>query len=506
MRRNRAKLAVSALGLALAALPVGAAGAGEAERIAYLPGASPAAGSADQYDRVTMAEAVTLADIWLEQTRQYAHIPALSVAVVDGNRAQWSKGYGTLDAKGRRPATADTIYSVCSISKLFTAVAFMQQWEAGKMRLDEPVTTYLPWARLAPDGRDSVPVTMRTLLTHSAGLPREAAFPYWTGPDFPFPSAGEIRERIASQAPLYPASRTFQYSNLGFTLIGEAVAAASGRGYAQQVNEVILAPLAMRDTRANLPVAMLGKELAVGWGALLPDGTRPQVKPFDARGITPAAGFSSTVNDLARFAAWQLRLLRTGQAEVLRASSLREMQRVQYLSPDRRTSWGLGFANFVVDGREFVGHGGSCPGYRSQMLIDPANDFAIALAMNTMESARDLAQQLEGIFAARRAAEQFDPPPGEPVNLGRYAGFYDPQPWDRETAIVVWAGGLAVLTASDPEPAENLIRLKPLGNDLFRVVTLRGEERDVVRFINDIGGHPVAFERFGQYTPFRRPL
>src|SRR3546814_8882853 len=94
----------------------------------------------------------------------------------------------------------------------------------------------------------------------------------------------------------------------------------------------------MKDTRPEIPAHLLGKELAVGWGALLPDGTRPPVKLFDAKGITPAAGFSSSVNDLARFAAWQLRLLRTGEAEVLRASTLREMQRVQYLTPDRRTS------------------------------------------------------------------------------------------------------------------------------------------------------------------------
>src|SRR3546814_11059761 len=96
-----------------------------------------------------------------------------------------------------------------------------------------------------------------------------------------------------------------------------------------------------------------------------------------------------------------------------------------------------------------------------------------------MESARVLAQQLEGIFAARRAAEPFDPPQGEGVDLGQYTGYYDPQPWDRESAIVEWAGGLVIITASDPEPGRNLVRLKPLGHDRFLVVEARGEERDV---------------------------
>lgn len=492
-----------ALAAALVAMPFqAAAGAGEAARVMGRNGAPDEA----ERQALAMNEAIALADIWLEQTRQYARIPALSVALVDGDRTVWSKGYGAIDVRGRRPATADTIYSVCSISKLFTAVAFMQQWEAGTVRLDDPVTTYLPWAMLAADARDSVPITMRTLLTHSAGLPRESAHPYWTGPNFPFPTTDEIRERISLQAPLYPASRTFQYSNLGLTLVGETVAAVTRRPYADYVISEILAPLGMKDTMPAFPAQRLGKDMAVGWGALLPDGTRPPVKPFDAKGITPAAGFSSTVNDLARFAAWQLRLLRSEKAELLRASTLREMQRVQYLSPDRRTSWGLGFATYVTDGREFVGHGGSCPGYRSQLLIDPANELAIALAMNTMESARDLAQQLEGLITARRNAEPFDPPPGESLDLGQYTGYYDPQPWDREAVVVPWSGGLAMITASEPEPGKNLTRLKPLGHDRFRVVEPRGEERDVASFVRDREGRIAALERFGQYTPFRRPL
>src|SRR3546814_10914611 len=83
--------------------------------------------------------------------------------------------------------------------------------------------------------------------------------------------------------------------------------------------------------------------------------------------------------------------------------------------------------------------------------------------MNTMESARDRAQQLEGLIAARRNAEAFDPPPGDIIDFGQYSGFYDPQPWDREAVVVPWAGGLAMNTASEPEPGKNLTRLKPLG-------------------------------------------
>ena len=105
-----------------------------------------AAAARDAQQANMLGEAVTAANYWLEQTRQYKRIPAMSVALVNNQKTVWSKGFGYTDRAMKQPATADTIYSICSISKLFTAVAVMQQWEQGRLRLDEPITTYLPWA------------------------------------------------------------------------------------------------------------------------------------------------------------------------------------------------------------------------------------------------------------------------------------------------------------------------------------------------------------------------
>lgn len=500
MRKYSKLLGVIAASTMLFSTPLGAEDE-EAEGLAH----SEASDSNGTADARAHAEAIRLADIWLGQIQRYERIPALSASIVLGDQI-WAQGYGTIDRNGRKPATADTIYSICSISKLFTAVAFMQQWEKGTVRLDEPVTTYLPWAALAEDDRESVPVTMRGLLTHSAGLPREAINPYWTGPNFPFPSSEEVRVGIASQHPLYPASRTYQYSNLGITLVGEAVEEVTGRPYGEYVTANILQPLGMEDTQPFIQSDEFGKSMAVGWSALNPDGTRSPVRLFDARGINPAAGFSSTVNDLAKFASWQLRLLRTGDSELLRVSTLREMHRVHYLTPDRRISRGLGFANFQLNGREIVGHGGSCPGYRSQLLIDPAKDTAVAVAMNAMESANGVARKLHDLLSLRARTKAFEAPENGAVNLSDYAGYYDPAPWDRESVVVPWAGGLAVLTASDANPADNLTRLKPLGGDHFRVVENNGEERDIVTFYRASDGSIAFLSRYGQFTPFTRGL
>lgn len=95
----------------------------------------------------------------------------------------------------------------CSISKLFTSVAVLQQRDAGKVHLDDPVAKYLPWVGIQDVHPDDEPITVRGLLTHSSGLPRESDYPYWTAEGYPFPTHDEIVGRLRQQQTLYPASR-----------------------------------------------------------------------------------------------------------------------------------------------------------------------------------------------------------------------------------------------------------------------------------------------------------
>jgi CubicO group peptidase (beta-lactamase class C family) len=442
------------------------------------------------------AEALRLADLWLDSEQAYRHIPALSAAVVQGDETIWAKGYGTVDAAHKVPATSRTIYSICSISKLFTSIALMQQWESGRVRLDDPVTTYLPWAKLRPSGEDSVPITLRAMMSHSAGLPREADFPYWTGPDFPFPTEEQVKAKFAEQAPLWPASRWFQYSNLGLTLVGYTVAAVSGEPYADYAQRHILDPLGLQDTHPYMPMPLYGKRLAVGWGALTREGTRELLKSFDTRGIAPAAGYTSTVEDLGRFAAWQFRLLRTGQAEVLRASTLREMQRVQYTDPDWKSVWGLGFATLRKGNQTYVGHEGSCPGYMSIVALRPSTETAVVVMLTGVE---DPVARGAGIFDIldKRKTWDFKPPAAvKGVDLEAYAGRYYAQSWAPETVVVPWAGGLAILQLPSTNPADELVILKPKGDDAFRRIREDGSEADEVRFERDKSGKVIRYVRF----------
>ena len=415
--------------------------------------------------------ALEAARIWLEAQRAYDRIPGVSTAIVYDQQVLWSGGYGTADLYKKTPATAGTIYSICSISKLFTSIAVMQLRDVGKLRLDDPVEKFLPWFKIQKTAPQGPEITIEGLLTHASGLPRESEYPYWTPPDYAFPTREQVKEKIASQQTLYPAESHFQYSNLGLTLAGEVVAAASGEPYDQYVKNHILGPLGLAGTTPEIPADERGSRLATGYSILTRDGEPKAMPFFQVRGIAPAAGYASTAEDLAKFASWQFRLLGTGGAEILKANTLREMYRIHWVEPNFETTWGLGFSVWRRDGKVFVGHGGSCPGFRSAVLFRPEEKVAAIFLSNAHEAASEaFAQCLYDIVAASikeavknpSAAKKPDP------KLSKYLGTYSA--WNGELAVILWGDGLGALDLPTMNPMKSIVKLKKTGDHTFRRV------------------------------------
>lgn len=453
--------------------------------------------AAAEQEKVDYSEAIRMMDVWLEAQRDYDRLPGISVAVVKDQEVIWSKGYGLADLENKTRTTPETIHSICSISKLFTAIAIMQLRDAGKLRLEDRVGDVLPWFNLKQQYPDSGPITIRSLLTHSSGLPRESAHPYWTGPDFPFPTSNQVKAKLGTQKTLYPASQYFQYSNLGLSLLGEIVAQVSGKPFEEYVRENILTPLRLASTRPQLPQKLWGGKLATGYSALTRKGSRNKVAFFQARGISPAAGFSSTVLDLARFASWQFRLLAKGGKEILKAATLREMHRVHWMDPDWKTSWGLGFSVYKVDGRTFVGHGGSCPGYRSRLVLDPQKKWAYVVMINA--SGTNPGKYVTGMREILAKVKK----PGKreaAVDLEPYCGVYDSQPWGSETRIVPWQGKLAVFYLPTDSPARRMTLLKYVKKDVFRRIRDNKELGEEVVFERDKSGKVTRMIRHSNYN------
>ena len=420
-------------------------------------------------DPAAQDQALRLVDAWIEIQRNLDRIPAMSVGVVRGEKLVWSKGYGTVDKGGKIPADTQTVYSICSITKLFTSVAVMRLHDAQKVRLDDDLSSLLPEHRFVQSDPESGPITVRAALTHSGGLPREADFPYWSGPDFAFPTSAQRKERLAQQQTIWRSGSRYQYSNLGMSLLGDVVERASGQPYAQYVQANILDPLGMRSTRFGLPMDLYGKQLAMGYGALKRDGTRDLVNPFKTEGLAAAAGISSNVEDLARFLSWNFRLLRGGAGEILRPATLREMQRVQWTDPDGKTTWGLGYAVRYENAKPVVGHGGNCPGYRSTVRMQPAEELGIIVLINAMVNPGRYSIAVSKILA--KAGKMEKPKAGEAAaDLEDFAGRYEGQPWNTEVLVVPWGTHLAMLAVPVDDFDTDIVLLKPAGKDAFRRV------------------------------------
>jgi CubicO group peptidase (beta-lactamase class C family) len=438
------------------------------------------------------SEAIRLIDLWLNGIRDFHKLPGISVAIVDDQQMIWSKAYGFADIDTKTTSEATTIYSICSISKLFTSVAIMQLWEAGKLHLDDSVAAVLPSFDLHQQYAGSGPITIRSLLTHSSGLPRESDFPYWSAPDFNFPTEEEVKEKFKTQQTLYPASTYFQYSNLGLSILGEIVEKISGMRYEDYVEENILKPLRLNDTHPWLPQDQLGKKLATGYSSLYRDGSRKKLSFFQAKGIVAAAGFSSSAEDLARFMSWQFRLLNKNEKEILRPSTLKEMLRVQWMNPDWKLSWGLGFRVWQSNGITYTGHGSSCPGYATQLLTIPSEKLGAAVMINGQGTQPSVyATAILNILKKAKAGK----PSNDSLHLGDYAGYYDDFAWQGEVIVVPWQDKLAVLENPTNTPTEDMALLKPVSHDIFRRIRSDETPGEEVRFERDNTGKIIRMWR-----------
>ena len=428
---------------------------------------------------------LALIESWLAAQRAYDHVPGLSAAIVHDQELAWSGGFGLADIEEGRPARADTIYGICSISKLFTGIATLQLRDRGAYDLDDPIDQLLPWFNLKQAHAGSPAITLRAILTHSAGLPRESDYPYWMGPDFDFPTREAIREKLGEQVTLYPADRYYQYSNLGLTLAGEVVAEHSGQDFDAYVREHILQPLALDDTETGFPTDAREPRVATGYGY---PGRSQALKPmprYNTKGITPAAGFASTAVDLGKFAAWQFRVLAGADNPVLSGNTLREMQRAQWLDWDWSVARGLAFGVYRVNGRTLTGHAGDCPGFNTRLYLDPVDKVAVVMMANRNRT--DVDGYAAAIYAILDAGGTVDEPP-QADRLDDYTGSYDLSPWDGEELVVRWKDGLAIVSLPAMKPIDSLTELKYLEGDRFHVVRNDGQPGHEIRFVRDADG------------------
>ena len=335
---------------------------------------------------------------------EQAHVPGLVYGVLLDGELVHTYSQGTRIAGSDAPVDADTVFRIASMSKSFAALAAVMLRDAGKLRLDDPAADYAPeLAQLAYPTRDSQPITVRQLLTMSAGWPEDDP---WGDRQLAWRD-GELAAHLAQGVAFSRAPGVaFEYSNLGYMALGRVIHGASGLSAPAYITRHILQPLGMTSTVWN-QAEVAPERLALGYrweeNAWLPEPILPTGGDVGA-----FAGIFTTLRDLAKWVKLFLDAFppRDGAGDddddddgrgIVKRSSLREMQqgwRMTGLYPQQENlaaaptvayaAYGYGLFMRRDQHIASAGHSGGLPGYGSAMRWAPGYGLGlIALANRT---------------------------------------------------------------------------------------------------------------------------
>ncbi len=372
--------------------------------------------------------------------------PGLAISVTDRRKTLYSASLGYGDAAARQPVRADTTFQIGSIGKSMTALALMQLVQAGRLDLDAPLSTHLPW--FAMPSRYG-PIALKHMLSHTAGLP--------AGTDFAPAARYEGYALREAEAAWEPGSR-FHYSNTGYKLLGWLLEDVTGLPYGEAIRRRVLEPLGMAATDPVITHSSR-RQVATGYVPLHDD------RPYRGGDTLVPGNWSeyavgdgsqvSTAADMARYARLWLNGGRSGiQAVVSPASFARmttpvtDMRRGGQFQHDY--GYGFGVICHHADGHRFIGHGGGTVGFRSIILTDQTDGLGVVILCNGVGvDTYPPARYALHVAAALRDGGPMPNPPTVPdptriANADRYAGEYLDSASGRRLSIRTSGHGLRV--------------------------------------------------------------
>ncbi|MBA4191158.1 MAG: serine hydrolase [Planctomycetaceae bacterium] len=388
-------------------------------------------------------------------------LPALSIALVDDHKVVWAVGFGFQDLAKKTAATAETVYRVGSVSKLFTDVAIMQLVEEGKLDLDAPVAKYVPEFKPAyKEGQKQI--TLRMLMAHRSGLIREPPVGNYFDPTEP-----TLEKSVASLngiEPIYAPGERTKYSNAAIGLVGYTLQKTQNERFEKRLQARVLDPLGMTASSFEATAAVKAKLAeALMWtyhGREFP-------APTFQLGVGPAGCMYSTVFDLAKFQSCLFAGGKVGGKQLLKPETIEEMFRPQF-TKDGQRGFGLGFIIGDLEGKKRIGHGGAIYGFATEFALLPSEKLGVIVVssrdiMNAV-CTRIADDALRLMLAAKAQKplpkiETSEPLPAEKARkfIGRY------RDGERYLDLSESFGRLTV----QPDRGGSLVRLRKSGKDLI---------------------------------------
>ncbi|WP_213523630.1 serine hydrolase [Paenibacillus sp. J31TS4] len=318
-------------------------------------------------------------DAYIAREMKRQRLPGLALAIVQGDRVLYLKGYGQADSSGR-PVTPQTPFGLGSIGKSITAIAVLQLAEAGNIDLDAPIQRYLP-----TEFSGAASITVRQLLNQTSGFSQIATFSSSLSS-----AGGQEQDALEKNAMSYaerflnePNTKTehpYRYSNANYVLLGYIVQQVSGQSYGDYVKEHIFGPLSMRDS-------FLTHEEAAAHGLAEPHRrifgyNAPYDGPYVyIAGDLPAGYHYTTAEDMSRYMIAQLNGGRYAGNAVLSSEGIRLMR----TEPVPGT-YGMGWSTEQLNGLEVFGSPGGSLGFQAQAFMVPERQLGVIVFANVLDA------------------------------------------------------------------------------------------------------------------------
>jgi len=356
--------------------------------------------------------ALDYAPRYLEFQQAYMPYVGAQVAVrVDGDLL-FNEAFGLADLENETPLTVDHLFRIASHSKTFTGVACLQLVEAGKLRLDDVASVHVPDLAKSPMGG----VTVRELLAHGSGMIRDGDDSTFWALDRPFPDRAELIKTIKKHGKVLSPNEHFKYSNIGYSLLGLIVEAASGVPYREYVTTNIVDRLKLTDTGPDLDMDRID-DYAKGYTNRAHSPDRIEIEHIDTFAESAATGFYSTASELSSY--FQAHL--DGDDRLLSDDSKRRMRQLQWTVTDD-SSYGLGLSINPVNGRTYYGHSGGYPGHITISKLDLERKLSISVLSNANDGPAGTLCTAILCLIDLALNEHGTTEPRKPKDLERFAG------------------------------------------------------------------------------------
>lgn len=337
-------------------------------------------------------------------------VPGLSVAVARDGTIIWQEGFGWADIEKRIHATANTPFYTASVTKSITATAVMQLKEHGKIVLDRPVNDYLGAAKVHSPQWNAEEATVRRMMTHTSGL---TTFSHWCRPG---ESNCNVSDEVADYGILvWPPGQVFDYSNLGYGILGEVIAHASGESYPTYIHNEVFRPLKMEYCRFSASTS-----------AAQYDQSTHERSSVKITGHPGASGVYCSAHDLLLFGIAHLG--GNGARRLHVENDLTEMHSAQ---PATRGQYGLGWWVREQSGYQIISaQGGTTDAYASLTLV-PKKDIAVVVLANSYSQfTSDLTAKILSLLVpdlSAKVSENSSPAPAAKRPLGDLVGKWSGQ-------------------------------------------------------------------------------